>query len=245
MPERVYLFDVDGTLTEPRQLIEPEIEDTFIDWVLSKNKKVYLVTGSDVEKTKEQLSEDLMDACLGVFTCSGNVFRQDDKIVYSNVFDPSEEFLEDLQLYLDNSQWRAKKGNHIERRPGMINFSTVGRNASHNMREAYACWDKANLEREDIVAYINETYPELEVSIGDSISVDIYPWGKNKGQVIETLRELHGDDVEMIFVGDKNKPGGNDWPLAQRLDPLKGSEWYQVLCPEETRSLIEYGILFI
>lgn len=85
MPERVYLFDVDGTLTEPRQLIEPEIEDTFIDWVLSKNKKVYLVTGSDVEKTKEQLSEDLMDACLGVFTCSGNVFRQDDKIVYSNV----------------------------------------------------------------------------------------------------------------------------------------------------------------
>jgi hydroxymethylpyrimidine pyrophosphatase-like HAD family hydrolase len=155
--------------------------------------------------------------CLGVFTCSGNVFRQDDKIVYSNVFDPSEEFLEDLQLYLDNSQWRTKKGNHIERRPGMINFSTVGRNASHNMREAYARWDKINLEREDIVAYINETYPELEVSIGGSISVDIYPWGKNKGQVIETLR----------------------------LDPLKGSEWYQVLCPEETRSLIEYGILFI
>lgn len=101
----------------------------------------------------------------------------------------------------------SQKGNHIERRPGMINFSTVGRNASHNMREAYARWDKTNLEREDIVAYINETYPELEVSIGGSISVDIYPWGKNKGQVIETLRELHGDDVEMIFVGDKNKPG--------------------------------------
>ena len=109
MPERVYLFDVDGTLTEPRQLIEPEIEDTFIDWVLSKNKKVYLVTGSDVEKTKEQLSEDLMDACLGVFTCSGNVFRQDDKIVYSNVFDPSEEFLEDLQLIWTTLNGEPKK----------------------------------------------------------------------------------------------------------------------------------------
>jgi len=49
----------------------------------------------------------------------------------------------------------------------------------------------------------------------------------------------------MIFVGDKNIPGGNDWPLAQRLDTIEGSQWYQVLGPEETRSLIEYGELFI
>jgi hypothetical protein len=67
----------------------------------------------------------VLDACLGVFTCSGNVFRQNDQIIYSNVFDPSDEFITDLELYLDNSQWRSKKGNHIERRPGMINFSTV------------------------------------------------------------------------------------------------------------------------
>ena len=49
----------------------------------------------------------------------------------------------------------------------------------------------------------------------------------------------------MIFVGDKNIPGGNDWPLAQRLESCVGSYWYQVLCPEETRALIEYGELFI
>jgi HAD superfamily hydrolase (TIGR01484 family) len=245
MPERLYLFDVDGTLTEPRQHIDPEIEEIIMEWILSGDKKVYLVTGSDVSKTSEQLGEDFMDACLGVFTCSGNVFRQNDQIIYSNVFDPSDEFITDLELYLDNSQWRSKKGNHIERRPGMINFSTVGRNANKNMRQAYARWDKTSLEREDIVAYIKESYPELEVSIGGSISVDIYPKGKNKGQVVEKLRELHGDDVEMIFVGDKNIPGGNDWPLAQRLETIEGSHWYQVLCPEETRSLIEYGELFI
>ncbi len=62
---------------------------------------------------------------------------------------------------------------------------------------------------------------------------------------VDKLRELHGDDVEMIFVGDKNIPGGNDWSLAQRLETIEGSQWYQVLCPEETRSLIEYGELFI
>ena len=245
MPDRVYLFDVDGTLTEPREKIKEQIEDVFMSWIASKNKSVYLVTGSDISKTKEQLGEDLMDACLGVFTCSGNVFRQEDQIIYSNVFDPGDEFIADLELYLENSQWRSKKGNHIEKRPGMLNFSTVGRNANQNMRKAYARWDKTSLEREDIVAYINDLYPDLEVSIGGSISVDIYPKGKNKGQVVEKLRELHGDDVEMIFVGDKNKPGGNDWPLAQRLETIEGSQWYQVLCPEETRCLIEYGELFI
>ena len=245
MPDRVYLFDVDGTLTEPREKIKEQIEDVIMSWIASKSKSVYLVTGSDIDKTEEQLGEDLMDACLGVFTCSGNVFRQEGKVIYSNVFDPSAEFIADLQLYLDNSQWRSKKGNHIETRPGMLNFSTVGRNASLNMRKAYNRWDRLNLEREDIVAYINGLYPDLEVSIGGSISVDIYPKGKNKGQVVEKLRELHGDDVEMIFIGDKNIPGGNDWPLAQRLDTIEGSQWYQVLGPEETRSLIEYGELFI
>ena len=245
MPDRVYLFDVDGTLTEPREKIKEQIEDAIMSWIASKSKSVYLVTGSDISKTKEQLGEDLMGVCLGVFTCSGNVFRQKDQIVYSNVFDPGEKFISDLELYLENSQWRSKKGNHIETRPGMLNFSTVGRNASLNMRKAYNRWDRLNLEREDIVAYINGLYPDLEVSIGGSISVDIYPKGKNKGQVVEKLRELHGDDVEMIFVGDKNIPGGNDWPLAQRLDTIEGSQWYQVLGPEETRSLIEYGELFI
>ena len=245
MPDRVYLFDVDGTLTEPREKIKEQIEDVIMSWIASKSKSVYLVTGSDISKTKEQLGEDLMGACLGVFTCSGNVFRKKGKVIYSNVFDPSAEFIADLQLYLDNSQWRSKKGNHIETRPGMLNFSTVGRNASLNMRKAYNRWDRLNLEREDIVAYIDGLYPDLEVSIGGSISVDIYPKGKNKGQVVEKLRELHGDDVEMIFIGDKNIPGGNDWPLAQRLETIEGSQWYQVLGPEETRSLIEYGELFI
>jgi hydroxymethylpyrimidine pyrophosphatase-like HAD family hydrolase len=64
------------------------------------------------------------------------------------------------------------------------------------MRQAYARWDKTSLEREDIVAYIKESYPELEVSIGGSISVDIYPKGKNKGQVVEKLRGSGGREVE-------------------------------------------------
>ena len=127
----------------------------------------------------------------------------------------------------------------------MINFTTLGRGATAKQRQTYYEWDQANKEREDIVDYIKSLYPQYEVSIGGQISVDIYPHGKNKGQVVEKLREMHGDDVEMVFVGDRNVPGGNDWPLAQRLEEIEGSHWYQVLSYEETRALIEYDELFI
>ena len=246
MPDRVYLFDVDGTLTHPLTEVDDVFADVFLSWVRAKNKKVYLVTGSDITKTKKQLFSSFIDQCEGIFTCSGNVFYAKRRLVYENKLELPTDFIQNLELYLEHgTQWRKKTGTHIEVRKGMVNFSTVGREASPDLREAYYKWDQINREREDIVAYIKGIYPEFEVSIGGQISVDIYPAGKNKAQVVDKIRELHGEDVEMIFVGDRNVPGGNDWPLAQRLDPIEGSEWYQVLSYEETRALIEYGELFI
>ena len=63
--------------------------------------------------------------------------------------------------------------------------------------------------------------------------------------MVDKLEEIHGPDVSLVFVGDRNVPGGNDWPLAQRLESRPGSDWYQVLGYEETRALIEYDELFI
>tara|TARA_R100000008_G_scaffold35682_1_gene20274 strand:+ start:655 stop:1395 length:741 start_codon:yes stop_codon:yes gene_type:complete len=246
MPDRVYLFDVDGTLTHPLTEIDEEFADVFLTWLHNKKKKVYLVTGSNIEKTTKQLFSPFIDQCEGIFTCSGNQFFSKGRQIYENEMNLREGFIEDLELYLENgTMWRRKTGNHIEIRPGMVNFSTVGRNASPDLREAYYKWDQTAREREDIVEYITNIYPDVEVSIGGQISVDIYPRGKNKAQVVDKLWELYGKDVEMIFVGDRNVPGGNDWPLAQRLEALEGSQWYQVLSYEETRALIEYGELFI
>jgi len=245
MRETVYLFDVDGTLTPHRKPIKEEFADVFLSWVRTKQKTVYLVTGSDIKKIKEQLFPSFIDQCEGIYTCSGNVYHSKGKKVHERPMEIPPGLIENLELYLEQSDWRTKKGNHIEKRPGMINFTTLGRNASHNLREAYNRWDKTHKEREDIVEYIKHLHPEVEVAIGGAISVDIYSVGANKGQVVEEMQKRHGPDVNMVFCGDGNFPGGNDWPLAQRLDPLAGSEWYQVGGPEETRALIEYGELFI
>ena len=246
MPERVYLFDVDGTLTRPLTEVDDVFADIFLSWMRDNQKKAYLVTGSDIDKTQNQLFSSFIDQCEGIFTCSGNVFYSKGQKIYENKLALPPGFIENLQLYLDvGTQWKKKAGNHIEIRSGMVNFSTVGRDASPDLREAYYKWDQIHHEREDIIEYIREIYPEFEVSIGGQISVDIYLLGQNKAQVVEKIEELHGADVSMVFVGDRNVPGGNDWPLAQRLETRAGSEWFQVLSYDETRALIEHSELFI
>ena len=82
MPERVYLFDVDGTLTHPLSVIDDVFADVFLTWLRQGPKKVYLVTGSDIQKTKKQLFSSFIDQCEGIFTCSGNVFYSKRKLVY-------------------------------------------------------------------------------------------------------------------------------------------------------------------
>ena len=243
--ERVYLFDVEGTLTPPLSEVDEEFADLFLTWARAPHRHVYLATGSDIVKTKRQLFASFIDQCAGIFTCSGNVYYSKGRQIYENTLELPPGFLDDLELYLQQgTTWRKKTGSHIEVRPGMVNFSTVGRNASPNLREAYYNWDRDCKEREDIVAYITHLYPDFEVAIGGQISVDIYPRGKNKAQVVDTIHRLHTPTTPIVFVGDRNVPGGNDWPLAQRLDGLEGAAWFQVESYHETRALIEANQLF-
>tara|TARA_R110000824_G_scaffold111463_2_gene259910 strand:+ start:4457 stop:5209 length:753 start_codon:yes stop_codon:yes gene_type:complete len=244
--QRIYLFDVDGTLTPPLELIEDDFAEVFLNWAEKQQAVIYLVTGSDIKKTKRQLLETIINSCAGIFCCSGNQFWEGDRLVSENKFRAPRGLIKDLKIYLEHgAQYNIRTGNHIERRPGMLNFSVVGRSANAIQRAAYTRWDKTAKERDDIVDYVMKAYPQLDAVIGGSISVDIYPKGKDKAQVVPILRERHGEDVSMVFVGDRNVPGGNDWALSQVLEHDPHSHWFQVEGYGETRALIEHSELFI
>jgi hydroxymethylpyrimidine pyrophosphatase-like HAD family hydrolase len=127
----------------------------------------------------------------------------------------------------------------------MVNYSIVGRNATSHQRAEYAKWDARHLEREDIVDYIKTSHPELDVTIGGSVSVDIYPQGRDKSQVVDYLRSRQSEEIKFVFIGDKNIPGGNDYPLAMKLEEDENSHWRQVNSPAETEALIRHSALFI
>ena len=52
-----FIFDVDGTLTPSRGKIDPEFAPLFMH--LTSNEEVYLVTGSDRQKTLEQVTPEI------------------------------------------------------------------------------------------------------------------------------------------------------------------------------------------
>jgi phosphomannomutase len=215
--KRVYLFDIDGTLTPPRQLMDESFAEFFLSF--AKNNLVYLTTGSDRAKALEQVGHEILTTCLGVFTCCGNEFWEGDKRVYSREFCPNIELVTFLEQCVKGSKFPVKTGNHLEHRRGMLNFSVVGRNATTQERSRYSEWDERKHEREEIAYTIlaeRERFGNVDVSIGGEISIDIYPAGRDKSQSVRTIRQLHAG-LPIVFAGDKMSPNGNDYAAAKAL----------------------------
>ena len=174
-----YLFDIDGTLTEPRKSISSQFEEYFYNWM--QGKKVYLVTGSDLPKVKEQLSQRIIDSCSGIFCSMANELYINGELIYRNILDIPQELTSWLQQQLENSKYGNKRSKNFEYRAGMLNFSIAGRDSSNNERDEYSAWDRKSFEREKIAAYINNKYDgKIEARIGGQISVDIQNTGNNK-----------------------------------------------------------------
>lgn len=237
-----YIFDVDGTLTIPRVRMDVSFANEFASW--SKNKQMFIATGSDFDKTKQQVPKEILSCFQKIFCCMGNETRDNKGLV----IEKSEFVIPDaldveLQSILKNSPYPNRTGNHIEFRTGMVNFSIVGRNATTKERSHYNNWDNINGERLEIAEAINKNYPTLNASVGGSISIDIIEEGKDKGQVINYIENAGATKV--VFVGDKCFPGGNDFGIIRELKKSNlAFEWYQVDNPKETLALLRTNKVF-
>jgi len=232
---KVYIFDVDGTLTPSRLPMTKEFRKFFKEWV--KTNTFYLVTGSDIEKLQEQMCEMEIHSS-GIFTCCGNQFWQSDAavhpkhadLIYDNKFEMSSKLKNALDVMLISSQYEHRYGNHIEDRGSMVNFSIVGRDCTQEQREEYFKWDNENGERKKISTFLKHKFPELDAVIGGQISIDIYPKGKDKSQILEHIkdRNIVTSKDEYIFIGDRTMKGGNDYPLAKLMEETDNCKFHQV-----------------
>ena len=212
---RIFVFDIDGTLTPARQRMIDEFASFFLQF--SKENVVYLVTGSDHDKVLEQVPADILSLVRGVFTCSGNQYWENGCLIHENAFSAPEKLLSYLKDTIKYTGYHTKTGRHIEIRPGMINFSTVGRNCTTEQRKQYYYWDKEKGERKHMRDRIKRMFPELDCVIGGEISVDIYPMGCDKSQAISFIKE-NNKACPISFFGDKLSPGGNDYSVLSALN---------------------------
>jgi phosphomannomutase len=208
-----FIFDVDGTLTPSRQTIAPEFREFFLQFI--QDNKVWLVTGSDYAKTVEQLGQDITNNVITVYNCSGNDVYFKGKRVNSKPFDAPKELYDLMHGWLNTSAFPLRTGNHIEERPGTINFSIVGRNATLGERKLYIKHDLECRERESIAFQINMEFPNITATVGGETGIDIYRKGGDKSQILEDFDAPYKD---IYFFGDKCEQGGNDYPLANKLN---------------------------
>ena len=98
---KVFIFDIDGTLTPSRQKITKPFQQFFEKWI--EKNPFYLVTGSDLLKLQEQMCFYDIEA-ERIFTCCGNEMWEPDphtvntgaNLVYSNKFKPSDNLIKSL-----------------------------------------------------------------------------------------------------------------------------------------------------
>ena len=227
-----FIFDIDGTITPSRKKIEHEFWAPFL--IFCRNHDVYLVTGSDREKTVEQVGLDIFYTAKRVYNCSGSDVYEKNKNVYRDDWELPLDVEKFLLDELDYSQFPLRNGNHIERRPGGVNFSILGRDKDPMLgREEYIKWDKERLEREDIADRLRNHFPELNVQIGGQTGLDIS--NKDKSQI---LRDFSKDD-DIHFFGDMMQEGQNDYPLAMAIVNNMMGTAYSVEDWKETRTLLE------
>ena len=203
-----YIFDVDGTLTPSRQMMDQAFENWFEHF--ATHHAVYLVTGSDRDKTIAQVGKTIYNLAVRVYNCSGNDVWEGDKNIKSNVLELTDNLRTDLESILNESKFYHKTGYHIDVRPGLINFSVVGRRCTLEHRSMYKQWDEHKKEREKIVDQLTPKYPNLLFTIGGETGIDITERGKDKAQIIHDF----SNPKDLYFFGDKMEYGGNDYTLS-------------------------------
>lgn len=234
-----FIFDVDGTLTPSRDRINEDFRLWFLEFVKSNN--VYLVTGSDRIKTEEQVGEELFKKVECVYNSSGNTKYKNGICVMNskNLELPRDAYAFLLKKSI-STDFDIATGNHFESRPGLLNFSIVGRNANRVQRNKYVKFDNSTNERQLISDEFNKKFTKklgLVSQVAGETGLDIIEMGKDKAQI---LKDFTFQD-ELMFFGDNIQPGGNDYGIAQAIKygPYKYSECHNVKSWKETWKILK------
>lgn len=244
----IYLFDVDGTLTPAKSKIIPSFKKTFQEWM--KKKEVYIVSGGAFIRIIDQLGLEIVEMTNGVFPCMGNMFYQmrdqinengfsEWDIMYENKFKGAKNLTRSLNSYVAKSEFPVKTGKHWEERPGMMNFSIVGIDATPEQRQQFKEWDADFGERTRIVEKLRKKYHNIDFVIGGAVSIDIFDKGNDKSQIIPRYFAEAIEHNQIHFVGDRIPAPGNDHTLARTLREHQNGFAYEVESWKDTAELLK------
>lgn len=252
---KTILFDIDGTLTEPRKHISAEMIEILYK-LIQKNILIGLVTGSNFDYINEQILSEInlkpykidFYKNLLLLPCNGTkkyVFK-------SNKWEL--EYSAELKKEIDNKNYNKLirkllkferkfinkynpviTGNFISYRESMINWCPIGRDSKDLERKAFIELDKKYNYRKNKIKELNRFFAankiKFNVAYGGDTSFDIFPTGWNKTYAIKHFNNKE----EIYFIGDRCYEGGNDFELYLLLKDKS----YATNSPEDTIKILK------
>jgi len=259
MNKTIVLFDMDGTLTKPREAFESFLLPALSD--LASKAEIGIVSGSDYNYIREQLwpitNRSHIRYKTHLLPCNGTKHytppksnAEDYELVYKNSMkdEIGEDGFNQLIRLLFERQLRFShslpclSGNFIDYRGSMINWCPIGRSATPSERKSFVDLDTSYSptvrQRERVYLLQNSFLPNVgvEIKIGGETSFDIFPKGWDKTYC---LKHFPGYDV--WFIGDNCGTGGNDKELYDLL--FSKGRAFATQGPECTQELIQEKII--
>jgi HAD superfamily hydrolase (TIGR01484 family) len=241
-PPLLIAFDLDDTLAASKSPIDPAMAALLMR--LLDRVEVCIISGGQFQQFQTQVIDRLPSdrpEALGRLhimpTCGTQYFRY----VGDN---PHEAFWH--QQYAENLTGDEKKqamaaleseakrlglwadetwGDIIEDRGSQITFSALGQQAPVDAKKA---WDPTGEKKNALREAVQKLLPRLEVRSGGSTSIDITRMGIDKAYGMSRLAELTGIPIDdMLFVGDRLDPDGNDYPVKGLGVPTRAvDDWH-------------------
>lgn len=240
--EILLLFDVDGTLTQPRLCVEPDFEK-FMYEQIKPRATIGIVGGSDLEKMFEQLNGQ------GILKQFDYVFPENGLVQIENGVEVGKEsiqnhlgeetlqrFINFVLRYLSELKLPIKRGTFLEFRNGMMNICPLGRQCTREERLAFNKYDNEHHVRQTMIDTLRREFHDVDLaySIGGQISFDVFPHGWDKTFALRHVTKPGKNYKEIHFFGDKTEPGGNDHEIF--VDPR--TIGHKVSSPHDTKRIL-------
>nr|O43976.1 RecName: Full=Phosphomannomutase [Babesia bovis]AAC27385.1 phosphomannomutase homolog [Babesia bovis] len=225
MVRQMLIFDMDGTLTDPVQVINNDVKD-ILRRCKRKNFEIAVVSGSKYEKIKGQLNDGFIDEFDYVFSENGtqvyvkNVLVKSLDITEAIPETKLRKMVEFCLRYIADLDIPTKRGTFIEHRKSLINICPPGRNCSMVDRRRFVEYDSIHHVRQKLIQVLKSQFDSddcpLSFVAGGQISIDVYPKAWSKSIALSHIGKC---DV-IHFFGDNTREGGNDFEIYNHPDVI-------------------------
>lgn len=232
MMKKILLFDVDGTISESGQIMNDEIAKLLNEIRNKVNNIEYgIVGGGKFDKILYQINnkikiEHIFSECGSIYHKINNdnydlIYKKDirDYKYYNEINILIKIFLG----YLSTVDYLLS-GTFVDLRNGLVYLSLVGMVANEKERKDFIDLDKINNYRITILEILqNEAkklniHNDIDILLGGSVGIAIYPQEWNKVQVLDTINRNEYDEI--FYFGDKHDKDGNDYKILHHNDVI-------------------------